>query len=72
MFASIEQPDVGRTLVPGLPLDFSALSRTPARPAPRLGQHTEEVLSELLGLGSAELGRLFEKRVIARPASEGL
>ena len=67
MFSTIEQPGVGRYPVPGLPLDFSAIERAPARPAPRLGQHTEEVLADVLGLASAELGRLFDKRIIARP-----
>lgn len=68
MFSTVEQPGVGRYLMPGLPLDFSAVPRAPARPAPVLGQHTEEVLAGVLGLGSAELGRLFDKRVIAGPA----
>ena len=35
MFSSVEQPGVGRYLMPGLPLDFSAVPRTPPRPAPR-------------------------------------
>ena len=67
MFTEVEQPGVGRWLVPGLPLDFSAFARAPGRPAPRLGEHTEEVLADVLGLGSAELGRLFDARVIAAP-----
>ena len=70
MFTSVEQPGVGRYLMPGLPLNFSAIERAPARPAPRLGQHTEEVLAEVLGIGSGELGRLFDKRVIGRPATQ--
>jgi crotonobetainyl-CoA:carnitine CoA-transferase CaiB-like acyl-CoA transferase len=31
---------------------------------PRLGAHTEAVLSDLLGLGAAEIGQLVERRVI--------
>ena len=68
MFSSVQQPGIGACLVPGLPLAFSALARQPARPAPRLGQHTEAVLTELLGLASAEIGRLVDRRVIHRPA----
>ena len=67
MFSSVEQPGVGRVLMPGLPLDFSAVQRAAARPAPRLGEHTEAVLADVLGLGGAEIGRLFDKGVIARP-----
>jgi len=68
MFSTVDQPGIGHYLMPGLPLDFSAVERAPARPAPRLGQHTEEVLADVLGLGSAEIGRLFDQRVIGRPA----
>jgi crotonobetainyl-CoA:carnitine CoA-transferase CaiB-like acyl-CoA transferase len=32
--------------------------------APRLGAHTDDVLSELLGLDAAELARLHEEAVI--------
>lgn len=71
MFSTVDQPGIGPCLVPGLPLSFSALSRQPARPAPRLGQHTERVLAQVLGLPDAEIGRLVDRRVIARPEAEG-
>ncbi len=66
MFSVVEQPAVGPLLSPGLPLDFSALQRRPAMPAPLLGQHTEEVLTGVLGLGSAEVGRLIDQGVVAQ------
>lgn len=65
MFSAIEQPDVGTVLASGIPLDFSAVGRLPAAPAPRLGEHTEQVLDELLGLDSAQYGRLHDKGVVA-------
>src|SRR3954464_14611244 len=43
LFAEIDQPGIGRYPMPGLPLDFSASPRQPTRPAPRLGEHTEQV-----------------------------
>jgi len=49
--------------MPGLPLDFSAAPRQPTRPAPRLGEHTDAVLSEVLGLSAAEIGRLHDARI---------
>lgn len=64
MFRTIEQPGVGSYLAPGLPLDFSALQRLPAAPAPRLGEHTERVLSELLGMDGAQFGRLHDQGVV--------
>jgi 2-methylfumaryl-CoA isomerase len=69
LFAEIEQPGIGRYLMPGLPLDFSAAPRQPTRPAPRLGEHTERVLAEVLGLSAAEVGRLHDKGIIAGPAA---
>lgn len=68
MFANVEQPGVGSWLVPGSPLDFAAVDRVPPVPAPRLGEHTDEILLELLGLGEGELGRLHDSGVIAGPA----
>lgn len=60
----VEQPGIGRYLAPGSPLDFSGVERLPATPAPRLGQHTEEILSEL-GLSSGEIAHLFDNQVVA-------
>lgn len=66
MFSTIEQAGVGPMLAAGLPLDFSARARLPAAPAPRLGQHTEEVLHELLGIDAAAFGRLHDQGVVAQ------
>ncbi len=54
--------------LPGTPLDFSVLARSPVRRAPLLGEHTEEILAETLGLGEAEIGRLFDGGVVAGPS----
>ncbi|HYV14553.1 MAG TPA: CoA transferase [Conexibacter sp.] len=64
MFAEIDQPGAGRYLMPASPLDFSAVPRVPVRRAPLLGEHTEEILAELLGLSSAEIGRLHDDGVV--------
>jgi 2-methylfumaryl-CoA isomerase len=34
-------------------------------PAPRLGANTDEVLAELLGLSSGEIGRLHDAGLVA-------
>jgi 2-methylfumaryl-CoA isomerase len=69
MWETAEQPGVGSYLMPGTPLDFSAVPRVPVRRAPLLGEHTEVVLAELLGMTAAEIGRLDRDGVIrcARP-----
>jgi 2-methylfumaryl-CoA isomerase len=67
LFAEVEQPGIGRYPMPGLPLDFSAAPREPTRPAPRLGEHTDQVLSEVLGLPAREVARLHEAGIAAGP-----
>jgi 2-methylfumaryl-CoA isomerase len=46
MFAEVEHPGLGAILTAGSPLRFSAAAPVPPRPAPTLGEHTEEVLRE--------------------------
>ena len=67
MFETLEQPGIGAMLVPRSPLDFSRVPRLPARPAPRLGEHTDEVLLEVLGLSTGELGALHDAGIVAGP-----
>jgi 2-methylfumaryl-CoA isomerase len=67
LFAEVEQPGIGRYPMHGLPLDFSASPREPTRPAPRLGEHTDQVLSEVLGLPAREVARLREAGIAAGP-----
>jgi 2-methylfumaryl-CoA isomerase len=69
MFASVHQPGIGEYLMPGSPLDFGDVERLPVRRAPTLGEHTDEVLSELLGLAEHEIARLHDDEVIAGPAA---
>jgi 2-methylfumaryl-CoA isomerase len=63
MFRTIQQPGIGPVLAPAIPLDFGT-GRASAQPAPRLGEHTDEVLANLLGLTSGELGQLKTQRII--------
>lgn len=65
MFREIDQPGAGRHLAPHSPLAFGAFPRGDVVPAPALGLHTEEVLAEVLGLPSAEIGRLFDAGIAA-------
>lgn len=67
MFSMVEQPGIGSYLMPASPLDFSQVERVPAKPAPRLGQHTDEVLLDVLGLSEAEVGTLHDEGIVAGP-----
>ncbi|OGA58433.1 MAG: mesaconyl-CoA isomerase [Burkholderiales bacterium RIFCSPHIGHO2_01_FULL_64_960] len=64
MFAAIEQPGVGPVLAPGIPLDFQGTGRLSARAAPRLGEHTEEVLAQVLGIDAAQFSHLHDRGVV--------
>ncbi len=55
-------PEIGYFRRIAMPVRFSAESREPSL-APRIGQHSEEVLREL-GYSQAEISRLREERVI--------
>jgi 2-methylfumaryl-CoA isomerase len=67
MFEEIEQPGVGRYLAPASPIDPHPIGRVPVRRAPVLGEHTDEVLSDLLGLSEREIGELHDRGVVAGP-----
>ncbi len=69
MFNTVEQPGIGAYLAAGAPWDFSAFQRQPAKPAPRLGEQTDEVLADVVGLSSAEIGRLHDVGVVAGPGA---
>ncbi|MDA3038830.1 MAG: CoA transferase [Actinomycetota bacterium] len=69
MFAMIDQPGVGRVMAPRSPLDFREIDRHTPKPAPRLGQHTDEILLDVLGMSSHEVGLLHDKGIVAGPAA---
>ncbi|PDV96551.1 2-methylfumaryl-CoA isomerase [Candidatus Chloroploca asiatica] len=68
MFALLEQPEIGTYLAAGSPLAFSQVPRLPVVPAPRLGEHTDEILLDMLGLTEAEVGKLHDDGIVAGPA----
>src|SRR5579884_87285 len=60
LFAMVEQPGIGAYPMPGLPLDFGASPRQPTRAAPLLGEHTDQVLRDVLGLSGGEIRGLHD------------
>jgi 2-methylfumaryl-CoA isomerase len=69
MFSLVDQPGIGPYLAPASPLDFSKVPRLPAAPAPRLGEHTDEILQDVLGLPAAEVGALHDAGIVAGPSN---
>jgi 2-methylfumaryl-CoA isomerase len=68
MFSDIEQAGIGVVRAAGSPLAFTRLEREEPKPAPLLGQDTEAILSDILGLSSVELGRLHDAGIVSSPA----
>ncbi len=61
-WTSIDHPDLGRVEMPGRPLLMGKGGWALRRPAPRLGQHTEEVLREA-GVADAVIAGVLGKEV---------
>lgn len=64
-FRPMEDARIGTMLTTALPLSMSSSPLPPPGPAPRMGQHTEEVLREWLGLSEPEVSRLVDEGIFA-------
>jgi 2-methylfumaryl-CoA isomerase len=67
LFGEVDQPGIGRMLTPGSPLDFASHPRHAPVRGPRLGEHSDEILSGVLGLSDGEIGRLHDAGIVAGP-----
>ena len=65
MVVDISHPGGKSTKAPGNPVKLSRTGDEAFEPAPLLGQHTEAVLSDLLGLSDNDIVALREARIIA-------
>ena len=65
VFETVFQPGIGECLMPGSPLRFESRQRQAVKPAPRLGADTDEILATILGLGSAVIGDLHDRGIVA-------
>ncbi|MCU1375640.1 MAG: putative acyl-CoA transferase/carnitine dehydratase [Actinomycetia bacterium] len=66
MLVELPRPDGGRpVLVPGNPIKMSKVAEGPETRVPWLGEHTDAVLAEELGLSPDELAKLHETGAIA-------
>lgn len=58
MIVEYDHPDAGKVRLPGNPIKMSGMEGTISRPAPRLGEHTDAVLGELLDLAADRIAEL--------------
>ncbi|HEV2530379.1 CoA transferase [Phenylobacterium sp.] len=65
LFQAIQHPSGLTYAAPGAMGTIPQDERRPVAPAPKLGQHTDEVLSEVLQMSQAEIARLHDAGVVA-------
>jgi benzylsuccinate CoA-transferase BbsF subunit len=64
----LDHPVAGMRLYPNIPFRMSNTTLPPSRPAPLLGQHTEEICRELLRMSAGEIRTLIEEGVLDTPS----
>ena len=65
LFNRLEQPGIGTYLAPANPIRFGASTNLPALRAPSLGEHSEEILAQDLGLSAHQIATLFDNKIVA-------
>jgi crotonobetainyl-CoA:carnitine CoA-transferase CaiB-like acyl-CoA transferase len=60
----LDHPAAGKTLHVSEPVRLSGTPALPSTPAPMLDQHTDEVLTDILGMGRSQIAELRDEGVI--------
>lgn len=63
MIVEVEHPIAGKVKVPGIPIKLSETPGEITRHAPLLGEHTKEVLREVLGYDENKIDSLFDSGI---------
>ena len=64
MVVDIDHPGSGSVPLPGIVIKMSKTPGGIETPAPKVGQHNEEIFKQLLGLSMEEISELKEKKVV--------
>ncbi|SVB13316.1 uncharacterized protein METZ01_LOCUS166170, partial [marine metagenome] len=63
-FTLVEHPQQGAIKLTGDPFRFSTVDKMPLRPAPLLGEHTEQILTEMIGIDTTQVMSLRERGIV--------
>jgi 2-methylfumaryl-CoA isomerase len=65
LFSPVTHPSGLTYPTPGAAASFSQIERTNATRAPRQGEHTDQVLAEMLGFSATQIGQLHDRGLVA-------
>jgi CoA:oxalate CoA-transferase len=63
MIIEVEHPIAGILKMPGVPIKMSETQGAVRNASPVLGEHTIEILKELIGLNQVEIDELYEAHI---------
>lgn len=64
MIVEYDHPEVGTVRLPGNPIKMSGVTETISNPAPLLGQHTGEILNQILAMTDEQIAALRKQGAI--------
>ena len=64
MIEEVDHPTIGTLRLTGVPVKYSEANPRIRRPPPLLGEHTEEILRDILKLPDGEIERLREQHIV--------
>ena len=67
LFVEMEHPKAGKIKLINFPVKFSETPAVLNTPAPTLGQHNKEILTEILGYSEEQIKELVSKGIISYP-----
>jgi crotonobetainyl-CoA:carnitine CoA-transferase CaiB-like acyl-CoA transferase len=70
VFVELDDPELGRVRTVDTPFQLEGHPKVAPQPAPRLGEHSREILAEI-GMAAAEIDALCARGVVAGRAEIG-